>query len=306
MQVLSIGADQHIDWVKDRLDRDLRGLADVGILVCTSEFTRGSLNFVRCAWESRHPDELPRASEVFRRAVAESLTHVIIEDWEKAHTRRLVKDSYGHFGQEELEALCAFVSKAVAAGTFEGTAPLADRGTRILTRLMEFLERNDEVVLDGFVRFRLRDYLEELEDAVDRAVDEYLMEREYREFIRLLRYFIEMQESRIEEVHVLVSPSGIYRLVDRENQPLRSDHLDEGIIQMMEGDLGYEDLLVSSLIALAPRLVTIHTKDGAQKLPSLDTLNSIFAERLLVCKGCQLCACGRAEERGVVVQRPKV
>lgn len=301
MQVLSIGADQHIDRIKDRLDRDLKELANAGIFVRTNEFSRGNLPFVRCALEPAHPDELPRASEVFRRAVADSLTYVITQDWEKAHIRRLVRESYNHFGPGELEAVCAFVDQAVAAAAFEGT----DRGTKILTRLLEFLERNDEVVLDGFVRFRLRDYLEELEDAVDRAVDEYLMEREYKEFIRLLRYFIEMQESRIEEVHVLVSATGIYRLVDRENQPLQSDHLDEGIIQMMEGDMGYEDLLVSSLIALAPRLVTIHIKDATQKLPSLDTLTSIFAERLLVCKGCQLCACGRSEECGLA-QWPKI
>ncbi|HAI21106.1 MAG TPA: hypothetical protein DCM14_04315 [Clostridiales bacterium UBA8153] len=127
---------------------------------------------------------------------------------------------------------------------------------------------------------------------MDRAVDEYLMGREYKEFIRPLRYFIEMQESRIEAVHVLVSSNGICRLIDKENQPLPSDHLDEGIIQLMEGDMGYEDLPVSSLITLAPRLVTIHMGAATQKPPSLETLISILPN---ACQSARGASCAPAD-----------
>jgi len=303
MQVLSIGADQHIEQIRNRLDQDLKGLQREGIAVRVSEFARGNLAFLRCSWEPDLPDHRSRMP-IVRRVVAEALTYVITHHWEKALIRRLVRESYRHFGQEEMDTVCTFVSQFIDGRTLEGSHPNAcsERRARILGRLLEYLERNDEVVLDGFVRFRLRDYLEELEDAVDRAVDEYLMEREYREFIRLLRYFVEMQESRVEEVHVLVASNGVYRLVDRENQPLQEDQLDASAVQQLEGDLAYEDLLVSSLIALAPRLVTVHTCDSAQKLPSLDTLRSIFAERLLMCDGCPLCTSGQTEERGTARQ----
>ncbi|HAI21107.1 MAG TPA: hypothetical protein DCM14_04320, partial [Clostridiales bacterium UBA8153] len=75
--------------------------------------------------------------------------------WRKAHVRRLVRESYNRFGQDELEAVCAAVVRSITDA--EGTASHADPRLRILSRLLEFLERHDEVVLEGCVSFRLRD-----------------------------------------------------------------------------------------------------------------------------------------------------
>ncbi|MEW6522605.1 MAG: putative sporulation protein YtxC [Bacillota bacterium] len=306
MQVLSIGADKHIKQIRDRLDYELKFLEEEGITVSVRESNRGNLTFLGCDVVKGQRANGQDLSIILKQFVANALSDVIINDWEATLIRKLVKESYNYLNQEELDAVCAFVSKSLDGRTSEGSdlVQRIDRKARILARLLDFLDRHDEVVVDGFITFRLRDYIEELEDAVDRAVDDYLMEKEYKEFIRLLRYFIEMQESRIDEVHVLVSPNGVYKLVDGENQPLRSEQLDEFVVEMIDGDLEYEDLLVSSLIALAPRLVTVHVRDTQQHLTSIDTLRSIFAERLIICNGCKRCAPGRVEERGVV-KHPK-
>ena len=58
--------------------------------------------------------------------------------------------------------------------------------------------------MEGFIRFRLKDYIEELKYIIDGSVDELLIDREYNEFIKLLRYFVEIQEPKVEEVHVLL------------------------------------------------------------------------------------------------------
>ncbi len=67
----------------------------------------------------------------------------------------------------------------------------------IVRKLMDYFENTDSLILDGFVNFRLKDYMKDLEEIVDKAVDDFLMEREYKEFIRLLRYFVDIQEPKI-------------------------------------------------------------------------------------------------------------
>ena len=64
----------------------------------------------------------------------------------------------------------------------------SSRKKQITEKIKEYLDKNDELILDGFINFRLKDYMLEIEGLVDDAVDDFLMEKEYLEFIRLLRY----------------------------------------------------------------------------------------------------------------------
>ena len=53
----------------------------------------------------------------------------------------------------------------------------------------------------------MKDYVSELEDTIEQGGGEYLMEREYNEFIKLLRYFVEIQEPKVDTVNVLKTPT---------------------------------------------------------------------------------------------------
>lgn len=57
--------------------------------------------------------------------------------------------------------------------------------------------------LEGFVRFRLKDIIDEIEMAIEMSVDDFIIQKEYNEFIDLLRYFVELQEPRIDLVNVI-------------------------------------------------------------------------------------------------------
>jgi putative sporulation protein YtxC len=286
MQVLAIGAAKHIDVIRDRLDYEFRSLEEEGIAVNVRQFNRGKITFLGCDLVRGQP--AGELATLVRSFAANAVSDVILNEWETTLIRKLIRQSYASLNQDELDTVCEFVTRALD-GQRPGDVDLLhrlDRKSRILARLLEFLERHDELVLDGFITFRLKDYIEELEDAVDRAVDDYLMDKEYQEFIRLLRYFIEMQESRAEEVHVLVDAGGIYRLIDGNDQPVGSDGIDELVVEMVDGTLEYEDLMISSLVALAPLRVIVHCHDPGRELGSLDTLRAIFGERLTVCRAC--------------------
>ena len=46
------------------------------------------------------------------------------------------------------------------------------------------------------------------------------MEREYREFIRLLKYFVDIQDPKFEIIHVVLKPDNKYILLDENKKEI--------------------------------------------------------------------------------------
>ena len=85
-------------------------------------------------------------------------------------------------------------------------------------RLAEYLEKENEIVLEGFITFRLKEYLEDLYDTVEEIAEDYLTDRRYREFLRLLRHFMMRQKNKAREVNVVRLGEG-YALYDDKMKP---------------------------------------------------------------------------------------
>ena len=149
---------------------------------------------------------------------------------------------------------------------------------------MEHLQDNDEMILDGFIRFRLKDFRHELEAAVDRAVDDLLIEKEYSEFIKLLRYFVEVQEPKVEEVHVMMGEDKKYTLLDSSLRIINNDMLEDLAKEISDREISHDDLLISSLITIAPSRITIHEFDRIQNKELLNTINNVFNGRVTMSK----------------------
>ena len=55
-------------------------------------------------------------------------------------------------------------------------------------------------------------------------------------------------------------------------------------------EINYEDLLISALITIAPKTVMLHFASAAGKANTVvETIKSVFAGRVTVCRGCKLC-----------------
>lgn len=146
--------------------------------------------------------------------------------------------------------------------------------------LRQHLQESTTLILEGFIRFRLQAYGAMISQIVEKAVEQYLLEREYQEFIRLLRYFMDIQEPREDRLHVLIAGYE-FELLDQEGFPLSGE---AGNVQMAGEDM--EDRLVSIVLALAPRAITLHVQEEGEAFP---ILRKIFGTRLHICEGCSMC-----------------
>jgi len=288
---ISIGASKHIDEIRDKLDAEFQLLKAEGFTVSLDENEMGEFTFLGCnlinpdVYSQYTPEEI---NLIFRHYIGNVLSELIITDWEKHLISKLVKEQYNYFNEDERHQIACRAYRNLNHGELkEFSVHRLNRKTRVLQKILEYLDKNNELVIDGFVKFRLKEYMSELQDAVDTAVDEFLMEKEYNEFIRLLRYFVEIQEPRVTLVHVVINSNGVFQLFDGENKPVNSDYLDGFTLETNEAEINYEDLLISALISLAPKMIILHLSGAVGFSEAVTTIKKVFGGRVTTCPGCE-------------------
>ena len=85
------------------------------------------------------------------------------------------------------------------------------------TSILEYITSNKSMVLDGFVTFRLGNYLSTLEEIVDNSVNEYVIEKEYTEFINLLKLYIDAKEPVSSIIHLIYTNGNSILLNENKN-----------------------------------------------------------------------------------------
>lgn len=220
-----------------------------------------------------------------RRMLAESLADYLVREQVRPYLNDMISHYYFYFPRDEQGQILEIAEKHYREelAKNEGGRLAAE----VQNCLQEYLAANDYVNLHGLVVFRLRAWLEFLRKVIDRSVDDFLMEKEYQEFIKLLKYFVALQEPKVNQIHVTLDEAGKIRLLDQSYQPVSRQ---QGIQwESYEGTADEEDQLVSMLITAAPHRVVLHKHVYAQYPKAADTLKNVFENRVTLCKRCKLC-----------------
>ncbi|WP_438446597.1 sporulation protein YtxC [Gorillibacterium sp. sgz5001074] len=163
------------------------------------------------------------------------------------------------------------------------------RRKKLLTQdLLQCVQQEPILNVDGFLRFRLAKYGGELKDIIEYAKDEYLMDQQYKEFIALLKYFVYIQDAKIPEAHLLHKGGHEFLLLNEQLKPIETDQLDTTFkVEFLDKDYSFEDLIVSTLITIAPEKIYIHTREPGVAV--IKTISQIFEGRSEICDYCGVC-----------------
>ena len=115
------------------------------------------------------------------------------------------------------------------------------------------------------------------------------MDREYKEFIRLLRYFVDIQEPKYDTIHVIAGFEDKYILLDEKKGEITNECIQEFVNEIQDGEINYDDLLVSTLITFAPRKIVIHCTGQIKNKELLETIKNVFSGKVFICNGCETC-----------------
>jgi len=285
---ISIGTYTNPALLFERLNSELSLLQKEGISVNVDLDRVGKFTFMDCLLRQGEGFSEPDSLQTIKISVANCLAELIVEEWETVIIKKIVRDNYYYYNEDEKQVIF-HKAKEILNPAGLNMYHQYERKEKVMQKILEYLDLNQDLIVEGFINFRLKEYQKELENIVNSAVDEFLLEKEYTEFIRLLTYFVEIQEPRLQKVQIIFKKGGKFALLDQEDQPVKHECLDGLMIDLIADDINYEDLLISALITLAPQELILHIEPEVAIGDAITTIRNVFGNRVTNCLGCEKC-----------------
>jgi putative sporulation protein YtxC len=223
--------------------------------------------------------------------VSRLLAEYIIHKKELGLLQSLICDEFSYQNESEVNKIMHFSNQMLNLENDSLNVSEHGQNRRILTisnEIKQFFKKNNDLNVDGFLEFRLKEYKEELREVVEYAVDEFIMDKQYQEFISLLKYFVFIQEAKIPEVHLMHKGGHEFVLFNEQMTPMDMKATEDSFkIEILDQEFNFEDLVVSTLISIAPQQIHIHTREP--KVLVIQTINQIFENRVHICEYCRQC-----------------
>ena len=150
----------------------------------------------------------------FINIVADIITEAIIEFYQDKILKRIINVNYFYF--DELER------KIILENCREFTKQEGEEiKETVFMGVKNYILEHRNIVLEGVANFRINEYIKILDNIVDMAVNKYIIEKEYREFINLLKVYVNSTESKTDILH-LIYTNGESILLDKDKNIILS------------------------------------------------------------------------------------
>lgn len=221
--------------------------------------------------------------EHFLNAICNILVFLIFDIFENNIQKKLLKNEYFYFDNIEIKQILDRVEE----NTFENIDIFSIKEKILFEIFYSFLKENNKLYLKGFITFRLKPYIAELEKIIDNAVNQYLIEKEYTEFVSLLKMYINSEKNKIDVVHLIYQNEKPI-LLDKDKNIIKTD------INLLNAkylsDISFSscDMVLNTLLNLVPNKLYIHLiNDNVDEF--ITTLGLIFDGRIHICRECSIC-----------------
>ncbi|MGM0501684.1 MAG: sporulation protein YtxC [Bacillota bacterium] len=283
MAVVSVGSSNYRDCLQQRFAVEAEILKQDNIIIEVNPIKQGDKIFFECSTANGAV-----IFQVLKEFIANVLSDIIINYLEIDLLYKLVNVNCKDFNQVEKEDIINLVLDRlnIAEKGEHQISTKIKRKNKILLEIIDYIEDNKEIILEGFVRFRLKKYLTKLEVTVKKALEEYKVEKEYKGVIHLLKYYLDAQQETNKLVHVIKINEHRFELLDQQKNIIENPFFNKSIFKELEQRLEYEGLLMRALITIAPQEIIIHFKEPVELVKKLE---EVFAKQISICLGCSYC-----------------
>lgn len=150
--------------------------------------------------------------------------------------------------------------------------------------LKEYFSTHKKAHLNGFIYFRLYEYKSLLEKILNNCINNYIIEKEYYDYIELLKKYINTQLSQSEELHLLYSKD-LKILLDAEKNIISNSENHQ--IYLSDITFSSNDFILNALLSYLPKKIIIHQSTSDDNF--LKFLKIIFENRYEICNKCETC-----------------
>lgn len=279
MQPVRIAAGDGARALLDYLQKELIRTDNQGEAFTINQEYDDGLIAVEC-----NKKERVRENNALVEQLSPVLADYLMTAYEGMLLNRVAKRNYGYLRPDERREIIVIAQKKLEEKdqNFFDTVIRVRRRNLVTRKVADYLNQSNHIILEGFVTFRMQEYVKELEEIMDWAVRQYLVEKEYQEFIKLLTCFVQMQKPKFQCVHVFAENDFSFSIYDESMERISDKMFSEWTDEEDEGIIREEDLLISFLISAAPRQVIIHNAIGIQNKELLETITQVFSGRVTV------------------------
>lgn len=217
-------------------------------------------------------------------AFLEELADYILSQYEIKLLKHILVNEYNAVKPYQLKDVLGELSEIQQDENYSKCARLKV----IQDDLRRYFKEQNSANVEGLVTFRLPKYRMLLERMAEELFDRYLANREYQEFIALLRYFVSVQSGRPKLVHLFVHEHRMYTIMNEEKEDITAKCISDFVPPEEVSAENFDDLLISMLITLAPEKMIVHNSVHIQNTELFNTIHHVF-DNVVYCDGCDMC-----------------
>ena len=212
------------------------------------------------------------------------LSCLIIDELEETFLKKIILKNYFYFNYNERKHILDMCFDIFAD---DFNTYFDKKYNCLISAFEDYLTINKSIVLTGFINFRIKDYMSIIENIVDEAVNTFIIEKEYFEFVSLLKMYINSQPTNCKIVHLIYNNENSILLDESKNVINISDDIFKAKY-LSDITFSSNDYALNSLLTLLPKKIYIHLIDNVID-EFIHTLGLIFENRVNICTDCNIC-----------------
>lgn len=228
------------------------------------------------------------STDLFYDKVSSILTDTILTFFEEKLLKRTLEYNYFYFTVPEKQKILSFARDFIDSDTISKE----DNYFSIYYSVLDYIKQNKSFVLDGFVNFRLQNYMNNLDYIIDISVNKFLIEKEYDEFVNLLKLYISLSQPKSSLIHLIYYKDEII-LLDSDKKIIKTDDSILNAKYLSDIDFSSNDYALNTLLNLLPKKLIIHLVYRKED-EFINTLKIIFQDRIQFCTDCKICSLYKA------------
>lgn len=217
-----------------------------------------------------------------------SISNILTKSTILFYEDNLITDSiylnYFYFNKTEIKSIIENTQKLLKEYDVINT-----KYDLINNSIFKHLLNHHSLYFKSFIDFRLKEYKDLIDKKIDLAVNQFLIDKEYIEFVNILRLYInsESSSSNLEHLHLIYKNKDSIIIDDNKNIVSCNDNITKAKY-ISDITFSSNDLALNTLLNLLPHKITIHLVDGFQD-EFIETLKLIFQDKITICEDCDIC-----------------
>ncbi len=217
---------------------------------------------------------------LFISSLSKILSYLVLDLYENFIIKNLISYDYFYFSPSEQKEI---LNICVDSLNHEDSL---DRFWLVQSSFFEYLSNNKNLNLNGFIKFRLSKYIEHLDTVVDICVNKFVIDKEYLEFVNLLKTYVISSPSSSDIIH-LIYKNNESILLDKAKNIIPINKNVFTAHYLSDISFSSNDYALNNLLTLLPKNLYIHLIDKEDEF--INTLENIFDKRVSICHDCDIC-----------------